>query len=212
MNLTGVFYDRGDSERATELFEESMDLFRVLGDKYLLAECLINMELVVYSQGDLGRAAKLTEEAVVQFRELGNRGGVSMGLYNLGWMTLLQDDLGRAADSFEKSLALAWDTGTNRIVLSALEGFACVAGAQEVGAVRAAQLWGAAQVLHETQGIPRDIDWLAEAGARISVVRSDLGEGAWGEAWREGRAGVISPIKTGSIAPAGSPTRLRVIR
>ena len=55
-------------------------------------------------------------------------------------------------------------------------------------AQRAAQLWGAAQALHETKGVPRDIDFLAEADARISAVRSGMGEEAWEEAWRKGRA------------------------
>src|SRR5215217_9223047 len=52
----------GDSERATELYDESMDLFREQGDKHSLAFCLINLAMVVCSQGYLGRAGKLTEE------------------------------------------------------------------------------------------------------------------------------------------------------
>ena len=51
-------------------------------------------------------------------------------------------------------------------------------------AERAARLWGAAQALHETKGIPGDTDFLAEADARISAVRPGMGE----EAWRKGRA------------------------
>jgi hypothetical protein len=62
-----------------------------------------------------------------------------------------------------------------------------VAGAKRE-AERAARLWGAAQVLHETKGIPRDTDFLAEADARISAVRSGMGEEAWEEASRKGRA------------------------
>jgi hypothetical protein len=141
----------------------------------------------VYSQGDLGRTAQLTEESVALHRELGNRGGVSMGLYNLGWIALLQDDLGRAADLYGESLSLSWDTGLNPLVQSALEGFACVAA---VGGEteRAAQLWGAAQALHERKGIPRDIDFLAETDARISAVRSGMGEEEWEEAQYKGRA------------------------
>jgi class 3 adenylate cyclase len=53
---------------------------------------------------------------------------------------------------------------------------------------RATRLWGAAQALHETKGIPRDIDFFAEADARISAVRSGMGEEVWEEAWRKGRA------------------------
>jgi predicted ATPase/class 3 adenylate cyclase/Tfp pilus assembly protein PilF len=186
-NLALVSHYRRDSERATELYEESMDLFREQGDKQSLAYCLNNLAMVVYSQGDLGRAAQLTEESVALLRELGARGGVALGLCNLGWMALLQDRLGRTADLHRESLSLSWDAGLNQLVQSALEGFSCVAGAKGE-AQRAARLWGAAQALHETKGIPRDDDFLAEADARISAVRSGMGEEAWEEALREGLA------------------------
>jgi predicted ATPase len=190
MQLGLVSYDQGDSERATELLEESIELFRGLlkrGDKFGLALCLINLAMVVYSQGDLGRAAQLTEEAVALQRELGARGDVALGLCNLGWIALLQDDLGRAADLYRESLTLSWDAGLNPLVQSTLEGFACVAGARGE-AERAARLWGAGQALHETKGIPRDEDFLAEADTRISAVRSGMGEEAWEQAQHKGRA------------------------
>jgi predicted ATPase/class 3 adenylate cyclase len=186
-DLAVVSQARADYERATALYEEGMDLFREQGDKQGLAYGLNNLAMLVYSQGDLGRAAQLTEESIALQRELGTRGGVSMGLYNLGWMALLQDHLGRAADLYTESLSLSWETGMNPLVQNALEGFACLAGAQGE-AQRAVRLWGAAQALRETKGIPRDIDFLAEADARISAVRSGMGEEVWEEAWRKGRA------------------------
>jgi tetratricopeptide (TPR) repeat protein len=186
LGLATVSHDMGDFEKATELYEQSMELFREQGDKESLATCLINLAMLVYSQGDLGRAAHLTEESVALHRELGTRGSVAVGLCNLGWMALLQDDLGRAADLYTESLSLSWDTGRKPLVQSALEGFACLAGARGE-AQRAARLWGAAQALHETKGIPRDTDFLAEADARIATVRSGMGEEVWEEAWRKGR-------------------------
>ncbi len=186
MSLATVSYEQGDSERAAELFEESMDLFRERGDKVGLAWCLINLGLVVSFQGDPGQAAKLTEEGVALLRELGAGADTAIGLCNLGWMALLQNDLGKAADLYQESLVLAWDAGLDPVVLTTLEGYACVAGAQGE-AQRAAQLWAAAQALQEAKGIPRDTDWLAEADARISTVRSGLGEEAWEEASRRGR-------------------------
>jgi non-specific serine/threonine protein kinase len=102
-------------------------------------------------------------------------------------MVLLQDDLGRAGDIYRESLSLAWETGLNPLVQRTLEGFACVAGASG-DAERAARLWGAAQALHETKGILRDTEFLAEADARIALVRLGMGEEAWEEAWRKGRA------------------------
>ena len=186
-NLAGVSYSRGDFERATELYEQSMDLFRERGDNQGLAFCLNDLAMMVCTQGDLGRAAQLTEESVTLLRELGNRGVAALGHCNLGWMALLQDDLGTAADLYRESLSVSWATGLNPLVQSALEGFACVAGAK--GDVeRAARLWGAAQALHETKNIPRDTDFLAEADARISAVRTGMGDEAWEEVWRTGRA------------------------
>ena len=192
-NLALVSHSRGDYERATELYEESMDLFREQGDKRRLAHCLNNLAMVVYSQGDLGRAAQLTEEAVALLRELGARGDVALGLCNLGWMALLQDDLSRATDLYRESLSLSWDTGLNPIVQRALEGFACLAGV-EGDAERAARLWGAAQALHETKGIPRDTDFLAAADARISAVRLGMGEEVWEEVWRKGRVMTLDEV------------------
>jgi hypothetical protein len=100
---------------------------------------------------------------------------------------LLQDDIGKAAHLYRESLSFSWEIGRNPLVQSALEGLACLAGAKGE-AERAARLWGAAQSLHETKGIPRDTDFLAEADARISAVRSGMGEEVWEEAWRKGRA------------------------
>jgi tetratricopeptide (TPR) repeat protein len=199
MGLATVSHSRDDSERATELLDESMDLFREGGNKQGLALCLNNLGMVVYSQGDLGRAVQLTEEAVVLMRELGDRGGVALGLCNLGWMALLQNDLDKAAEIFGESLASAWDLGLDPQVQSALEGFACVAGVHGE-AERAAGLWGAAQTLQEAKSIPRDTDFLAEADARISAVRLGMGEEAWEEACRKGRAMTIEEAVSYAMA------------
>jgi hypothetical protein len=114
-------------------------------------------------------------------------------------MALLQNDLGRAADLYRESLSLSWDAGLHPIVQNALEGFACLAGAERE-AERAARLWGAAQTLHETKGIPRDIDFLAEADARISAVRTGMGEEVWEEAWRKGRTMTLDEAVSYALA------------
>jgi predicted ATPase/DNA-binding SARP family transcriptional activator len=187
MSLATVSREQGDLERAAGLLEESIDLFRERSDKLGLAWCLINLGLVVCARGETRRAATLTEEGVALLREMGARADSAIGLCNLGWMVLLQGDLDRAVAVYEESLDLAWDTGLYPIVLTTLEGYACVAGAKGE-ARRAARLWGAAQALQDAMGIPRDTDWLAEADARLSAVCSALGEHAWEEASRTGRA------------------------
>jgi predicted ATPase/class 3 adenylate cyclase/Tfp pilus assembly protein PilF len=201
MSLASESYEQGDLERATELYEEGIGLFREQGDKLGLAWCLINLGLVAYSQGDLRRAAKLTEEGVALLRDLGARADAAVGLCNLGWISLLQNDPGIAADHFEESLTLARDTQMQPIILTTLEGFACLAGARGE-ARRAARLWGAIRSL-ETKGIPRDTDFLVEADARMSAVRSDMGEQAWEEGLAEGRAMPIEEAVSSALEANG---------
>jgi predicted ATPase/class 3 adenylate cyclase/Tfp pilus assembly protein PilF len=203
LNLAVVIHEQGDLERATVLYEEGIELFREQGDKVGLAWCLNNLGLVLYSEGDLRQAVEVTEEAVALTRELEAGADVAVGLSNLGWMALLQNDLGKAADLFQESLGLAWDTSMNPIILTILEGYACVAGARGE-ARRAARLWGAAQVLHEAKSIPRDTDFLAEADERISAVRSDLGEQTWEEALAEGRKITLEEAVSYALEENGS--------
>jgi predicted ATPase/class 3 adenylate cyclase len=201
MSLASQRYEQGDLERATDLYEECIGLFREQGNKLSLAWCLINLGLVSYCTGNLERAVKLTEEGVALLRELGAGADVAVGLCNLGWMILRQNDLGRAADLYEESLVLARDTGMKPIILTTLEGFACLAGAQ--GEVRrAARLWGAARSL-EAQGIPRDTDFLDEADARISAMRSNLSEQAWEGARAEGRTMTIEEAVSYALEAKG---------
>jgi hypothetical protein len=168
-----------------------------------LAWCLINLGLVVCARGETRRAATLTEEGVALLRGLGAGADGAIGLCNLGWMVLLEGDLDRAVAVYEESLDLAWDTGLYPIVLTTLEGYACVAGAKGE-ARRATRLWGAALALQDAMGIPRDTDWLAEADARISTVRSALGEQAWEEASRTGRAMTLEEAVTSAKARTAS--------
>ena len=89
----------------------------------------------------------------------------------MGCLALLPTAAGRAAELYRESLARAWHRRLKPLVTLGLGGFACVAGAQEK-AERAAQLWGAAEALHEAMVTPTDItDWLAVANTRISAVR-----------------------------------------
>jgi predicted ATPase/class 3 adenylate cyclase/Tfp pilus assembly protein PilF len=202
MSLATVIHEQGDLERATQLFEDGIDLFRKRGDKLGLAWCLINLGLAVYSRGDLGRAANLTEEGVGLLRELGVGADLSIGLCNLGWMALSQNDLSESTDYYEESLRLASDTGMEPVVLTTLEGYACLAGARRE-AQRAARLWGAAQTIQEAKGIPRDTYWLAEADSRIAAVRSSLGEQTWEKVLAEGREMTLEEVVSYVLEASG---------
>jgi len=53
----------GDTERAKELWEEALSLFRELGDLDEIGKCIGSLGNVAISEGDLPRAVELYEEA-----------------------------------------------------------------------------------------------------------------------------------------------------
>jgi hypothetical protein len=54
-----VAHTQGDDDRATALYKESLTLYRELGNKHGLAECLEGLAGVAVAQWQLERAARL---------------------------------------------------------------------------------------------------------------------------------------------------------
>ncbi len=71
-------FGRGEVERALALYEESLSIYRELGDKSGMALVLINLGDVARERGEEDRAVALYNDALALHRELGNeRGGGS---------------------------------------------------------------------------------------------------------------------------------------
>jgi len=106
---------QGDYDRATALCEESLTLYRGLGDKQGMAVALNILGDVAVKQGDYERAVALSEDSLALQRERGDKRGIAVALNNLG--SVVQNhhgDYGRAVVLFEESLALFQDLGEKR--------------------------------------------------------------------------------------------------
>jgi non-specific serine/threonine protein kinase len=137
-------------------------------------------------QRKLGRAAQLFEESAALCREAGDRTLLPLPLNDLGWVALLSDNLDRAEALHKESLALSKDLGGSHRAFVFLEGLACDAGAKGE-AERAAKLFGAAQALREATGFCLEPAMRSLEEPYFLGARSQLEEGAWTEAWEEGR-------------------------
>ena len=107
----GVANMRGEWESARTAFEESLSLYRSLGDKTGAMRALVNLGNSVHKVGDHEQARAYYEEGRELARELGDRrmeGGV---LNNLGEMARLDGDYRRAVALYEESLLLGRDAG-----------------------------------------------------------------------------------------------------
>jgi non-specific serine/threonine protein kinase len=102
----GLAWGQADYERTKALCEESLALFRAVGDKRGIAESLRLLGTTVRLQGDYERAVALGEESLALYRELKDKWGVSWSLLDLGIVAIEQGSYGRAAVLLEESLSL----------------------------------------------------------------------------------------------------------
>ncbi|MDQ4126358.1 MAG: LuxR C-terminal-related transcriptional regulator, partial [Actinomycetota bacterium] len=216
---------RGDLDKARVRFEESLEIYRKLGNEPRIAEALRDQGRVGIELGEYASACSLLEESLKLQRRLGNKHGIALTLYGLGWLDLFRGEHAPAQRALEGSLALLRTLGDtfslgaclyylgclacergdfiearSRFLEIAektplqqyrwgapfvLEGFACVAAAQDQAA-RALRLAGVAAKLRQVMGArlgPGSQRYLAR---RLEPARQALGEEEATAAWAEG--------------------------
>jgi non-specific serine/threonine protein kinase len=177
-----------DRKRAKEFQEEGIALAREVGYVSTLTRFLFSLGYTLLLEGDYERGASLTEEGATLTLEHGYaESSPVFVLHNLGWVALLRGDHERAKTSYEEGLARCKELGEKLLAPESLEGLACVAGA-EGEAERAAKLFGAAEALRGALSVRPEPDLRKLQEPYLVMARSQLEEGAWTEAWEEGRA------------------------
>ena len=120
----------GEYQQAKLEFEESVMLWRALGDRHGLAVTLRELCAILHFLNLPFAAQQCGEESVAFWREAGSPWDLAMALDNLAFALAAQGDKERARLLFVEELALfeavgdAWGQGT------ALNGLGCIAGQQ----------------------------------------------------------------------------------
>ncbi len=122
--------DQGDYGRAEALCEESMGLYRNLGDKLGIALSLNVLAILTRNRGDHRRAITLLEESLALCRELGHVWALAETLHILGLTVRRQGDYERAKALFEESLTLWRESGDKWGLARALGSLGVVARLQ----------------------------------------------------------------------------------
>ncbi len=97
---------QNDSAAARSLYEESLALFRELGDKWAQTMPLGSLGNMALCQGDHVAGRALFEESLAIQREFGDKLGVGWSLWALGNEVLNQNDYERATTLYNESLAI----------------------------------------------------------------------------------------------------------
>jgi predicted ATPase/transcriptional regulator with XRE-family HTH domain len=102
----------GETTAARTLFEQSLRLYRTLGDKPGIAQVLSGLGGVAFfDEGNPEEAARLFEESLALRREIGDRWAIAVSLNNLG---VVAYNLGRFEEALglhEESLAIRRELG-----------------------------------------------------------------------------------------------------
>jgi tetratricopeptide (TPR) repeat protein len=154
----------GEGATARSRVEESIRLYRALGDRGRLAWALANLCFIA---GDTSAG----EESVVHFREAGNKLGLIMPLYHLGNAALVRGDLAGARSLYEESLALAREMGDRWYLARPIAGLGSLAWSQ--GDYAAARSY-----FEETVALRRAVQdfALAEFIFELGIIVSEQGD------------------------------------
>jgi DNA-binding CsgD family transcriptional regulator len=204
-------------------FENALDLARSLPDARACAAlesaAFANLGVAVLEQGRLAAAAVYYEEALVRQRELGHSRAAALSLLDLGEIARERRDLARALAYQRESIQLGWEFGDHRVVVEALESFACTA-VQAGPTPEAIRLLAAADRSREVIGIVRWTVFVRRRGAAAIAAAQTAPN--WRSAWEAGRAMTLEQAVADALRFSGehpepprnplSPREMDVIR
>jgi len=107
----GTLYIVGQFELGMEFYNQSLALYRALGDERGEAHMLHRLAIDASRIGDDERALQLSEDTLAVSRRLGDRKGEALALSNLGLVASKGGDADRAIELFRESARLANEVG-----------------------------------------------------------------------------------------------------
>jgi len=113
-------YWQDDDLVAVRLLEESIALYRALGDGRGLASPLGRLGVRFQLLGNLARGTPLVEESIALCRTLGNTWALCFLLPHVGWAAELHGDVTKAGALYQECLILARELGDKSLIAHAL--------------------------------------------------------------------------------------------
>lgn len=111
-------------ESARPAWDESLRLFRRIGDGWSQAQLLKDLGLIACRSGDHSAAAELYEESLVLLREIGDKYHLADTLMRLGELALFTGESARAVERFLEALSIARDVGNETAIIEGLMRYA----------------------------------------------------------------------------------------
>ncbi len=193
------FLSRGDLTQARLLAEESLALFKAVGNRRLTASVLSLLGQISLAQHEHTRARSLLEEGVDAFKALGDRFGRAEALVALARLTLQEGRLAEAQALYTGSQELLHDTEARELNAACLEGYGELLVAQGEPE-RAVRLWALAASVRASIVAPIAPVYRVSYVQAIATARERLGEERFRAAWTEGRSLTLEQVQLAATA------------
>jgi predicted ATPase/DNA-binding CsgD family transcriptional regulator len=109
--LGNMSLDLADYARARTYFDQSLPLWRELGNEDSVAAALTGLGLIELSEGNHGEARRLHGMSLAIWRGLDDRSGIALALHNLGNAATAEGALDEARTHHEEALAIRQEMG-----------------------------------------------------------------------------------------------------
>jgi tetratricopeptide (TPR) repeat protein len=171
-NLAITYQDRGELLKARQLYNESLELNKRLGNQGGISGSLHQLALLAQVQGELEEARRLYNESLEIKKRLGNQGGIAITLHQLASLAHDQGELDEARRLYNESLKILKRLGDQGGIASSLHQLAMLA--QDQG-----ELDEARRLYYESLEIKKRLgnqDGLAVTLHQLASLARDQGE------------------------------------
>ena len=103
-----------------ELYHQSMNIKKELGDKSGIAQSLHQLGMVHYVQGNYSEAVELCQQSLEIKKELGDKSGIAQSLHQLGNVHYLQGNYSEAVELYQQSLEIREKLGERKGIAESL--------------------------------------------------------------------------------------------
>lgn len=117
---------QGNYQKARQNYEESLKIWRRLGEKSRMSSCLSNLGIVARFQGEYEAARTLHLEGLAIRRELGDRWAIAVSLNNLGNVEVDLGDYESARRRLEEAVALQREIGDKYYIANSVDNLGTV--------------------------------------------------------------------------------------
>jgi predicted ATPase/Tfp pilus assembly protein PilF len=187
---------QGDPQHAEAFFLDALDLTRQVGDRFHIAVALRNLARAAFDQDEYVRATQRYQEALETGREIKDSRTIARALRGLAEVSQAGGNVASALQLYQEALQVGGELVDRREIfrsLEALAGLAVVLGQPE----QAVCLFSAIQDLYDSIHFSLSTRRLAGYSEKVTLLKSQLGEFAFSQAWNQGRGiGLDQAIET----------------